>query len=260
VIILKLLVKKIFNMLGLELLSVKSYNKMLKKNQDSLSPHFLEFYKSKSLEIIENISESHSQLKQDLFILAQSNFKKNGFFVEFGATDGVKLSNTYLLERKFNWTGILAEPARCWHQNLKSNRKAIIETRCVWEKTGSIVEFNEAFESELSTVSSFSDSDLHSLSRKSIKKYNVETISLLDLLIKHNAPHIIDYLSIDTEGSELSIMKAFDFNQYKFKIITCEHNYSQTREEIYNLLINNGYVRIFEEMSDFDDWYILKNQ
>jgi hypothetical protein len=84
----------------------------------------------------------------------------------------------------------------------------------------------------------------------------VDTISLNDLLKKYNAPNIIDYISIDTEGSELDILNNFDFNSYQFRVITCEHNYSSNRDKIYNLLSNNGYKRVMSDISQFDDWYI----
>ena len=51
-----------------------------------------------------------SQIYQDIFVLYTLNWKRNGFFVEFGATNGFDLSNSYLLEKDFGWKGILCEP------------------------------------------------------------------------------------------------------------------------------------------------------
>ena len=53
----------------------------------------------------------------------------------------------------------------------------------------------------------------------------VETISLNDLLDFYNAPKLIDYISIDTEGSELDIIQNFDFKKRTINIISIEHNY-----------------------------------
>ncbi len=204
------------------------------------------------------VFESQAQLWQDLFVLHELNLKKNGFFVEFGATNGLTLSNTYMLEKQFGWTGILAEPAKCWHQDLLINRTAAIDKKCVWSKTGDVLVFNETEVAELSTINTFSSSDSHEKSRENGVTYPVETISLLDLLKKYQAPKIIDYLSIDTEGSEYEILKNFDFTEYKFKVITCEHNYSSDREKIRTLLESHGYKTKFSELSRFDDWYVLQ--
>lgn len=182
-------------------------------------------------------------------------FKKNGFFVEFGASDGVHYSNTYLLEKEFNFRGILAEPNPKQLKNIRSVRQADIEEKCVWSESGKKFKFRDC--GDLSTLEEFVDSDLHSLTRSKSKFLTVETISLTDLLKKHNAPKLIDYLSIDTEGSEYEILKAHDFNTYKFKIITVEHNYSKQREEIFELLSGFGYRRVYRDISHFDDWYIL---
>ena len=73
------------------------------------------------------VMDSQAQLWQDLFVLHELGMKRDGYFVEFGATNGVSLSNTYLLEKQFGWKGILAEPARCWHAAREKNRSAAIE-------------------------------------------------------------------------------------------------------------------------------------
>jgi len=203
------------------------------------------------------LGKSKSQLRQDLFVLTECKKKKAGYFVEFGATNGINGSNSYLLETEFSWTGILAEPARVWEKNLKANRpNASIETLCVWKDSNSSLTFNETDEPALSTVDSFSDKDLHSNLRLKGKKYSVQTISLNDLLIKHRAPKYIDYLSIDTEGSEFEILEAFNFNEFSFGIITVEHNYTPQREKIFALLTSHGYKRKYENISAFDDWYV----
>jgi FkbM family methyltransferase len=204
----------------------------------------------------EYLKKSKSQLRQDLFVLSQLNFKRNGFFVEFGATNGVDISNTHLMEKEFGWTGILAEPARCWHEALAKNRSCRIETLCVWKDSHSTLTFNEVDAAELSTIDTYSAVDGHSEARKKGTTYDVKTISLNDLLEKHKAPAQIDYLSIDTEGSEFEILSNLDFSKYSFRLITCEHNYTPMREKIFELLTNKGYVRLYENLSRVDDWYI----
>ncbi len=207
--------------------------------------------------LLRYLRRSRAQFRQDLFVLSERQFKRNGFFVELGATDGVSLSNTYLLEKGFSWRGILAEPCRAWHKRLLANRCASIETRCVWRESGSIMSFKEVEEfAELSTLSSFSSVDFHERRRQGGKTYDVETISLNDLLEGHNAPAHMDYLSIDTEGSELDILGHFDFDNYRFDIITCGHNFTSAREDLYALLTAHGYVRKYQEVSKVDDWYV----
>ena len=129
-----------------------------------------------------------SQIGQDLFVLCELQFKRNGYFVEFGATNGIDLSNSHILENKFGWRGIIAEPARVWHKALFKNRQCHIETRCVAGKSGEQVEFNETEIGELSTIKKFSDVDLHRELRQTRKVYRVETISLMDLLDQFPPP------------------------------------------------------------------------
>ena len=109
---------------------------------------------------------------------------------------------------------------------------------------------------ELSTIDSFTDVDANSNRRQHKNIYQVETISLSDVLRKYNAPKIIDYLSIDTEGTEFEILNAFDFSEYSFNVITVEHNFTSNREKIFDLLSRNGYRQVFQEISLFDDWYV----
>jgi len=117
------------------------------------------------------------------------------------------------------------------------------------------VNFTAPAAAELSTVSKYVGSDRHAGSRANGVTYDVETISLEDLLEKYRCPQSIDYLSIDTEGSEFEILSSFDFSRYDISIVSCEHNNTPNRERIYQLMLENGFARKLTSLSKWDDWY-----
>jgi len=205
-----------------------------------------------------NISNSKSQLLQDL-IVGFLFIGERGYFCEFGAADGITLSNTFFLE-KLGWDGILAEPSIRWHELLSANRQCKISHECVYPISGKQVIFNEVDEGMFSSLKEFSKSDMHAYRRINGLEYPVESISLEDLLRKYSAPRHVDFISIDTEGSEFAILEAFDFSSFTFGAIFVEHNFTENREKIFDLLTANGYIRIFSNFSRWDDWYVSRSQ
>ena len=195
-----------------------------------------------------------SQNNQDKLALEILGNEPN-YFVEFGADDGITNSNTYTLEKYYGWSGILAEPSIYSHEKLFNNRSCNIETNCVYYESGLEINFTEVGNG-LSAITKYADKDSWAQTRAGGTIYKVKTISLKDMLDKYKAPSVIGYLSIDTEGSEYDILNAYDFSRM-FKLITVEHNYTEQREKIYELLIQKGYRRIYEDVSQWDDWYVL---
>ena len=108
-----------------------------------------------------------------------------------------------------------------------------------------------------SRIASIDPRDKREHRREQFEEVSVQSISLNDLLIEAAAPAEIDYLSVDTEGSELEILGAFDFGRWEIKAITVEHNRTPLREEIRLLLTRHGYRRVWPEITRFDDWYVL---
>jgi FkbM family methyltransferase len=206
-----------------------------------------------------HLERSHSQILQDLWVLFMLKEKEAGYFVEFGACDGKLMSNTLLLERDYGWTGILAEPNQIWHSALEEHRHCIISHECVFSRTGDLIAFSATREMpELSRLTDVVPKDVHEAAgnRKGADIISVRTISLRDLLDAHGAPKEIDYLSIDTEGSEWDILSAFDFGSYRFNLISVEHaGDTEKRNAIKRLLEENGYRRWRPELSRRDDWY-----
>lgn len=207
-------------------------------------------------EVIHSLQESKAQFRQDVFALAESKFKRKGYFVEFGAADGVTGSNTYLLESEYGWSGVVAEPATRFHHDLVQNRNCVRDFRAVYSRSGEFLPFKEAKIGALSTFQFLESKDLYRRYRKQGRVYEVETVSLLDLLDEAGAPSEIDFMSLDTEGSELSILQSFDFNRYRFNAITVEHNFGHNRVALRECLEKAGYRQIHEDISGVDDWYV----
>lgn len=204
---------------------------------------------------LERLTASHSQLLQDLWVAFETGEQRGGWFVEFGALDGRTFSNTLYLEETLGWTGVLAEPARTAHPYL-ARRAAHVDHRCVWIESGARLVFNECRPVDHSTIDAFSDGDHLGESRRDGTRYEVETVSLDDLLRHWKAPQRIDYLSVDTEGSELDILSAFNFAAWDVRLVSVEHNYTPRREALHTLLTGHGFRRKFEALSRADDWYV----
>lgn len=204
-----------------------------------------------------NRDESRSQILQDLWVAYELDERRDGFFVEFGATNGLTNSNSWLLENKYRWNGILAEPNPVWHAELAKNRNVPIDHRCVSSSSGNVVSFltTDASDPELSAIATFSDGDHFASVRSEGIEIKVETVSLNQLLAEHRAPKQIDYLSIDTEGNEYDILSHFDFSRHIIDLISVEQN-RRTEPKIEALLSGHGYQRVFKEFSQWDGWYV----
>src|ERR1700722_17181041 len=161
--------------------------------------------------------------------------KDQSYFVEAGAHDGVGDSQTLALER-LGWDGICVEPSS-YFAGLKRSRKCKVDSRALWSKSGLIKEFMEVTSTELSgLIDSFQPDGWKRGTRQyTVKK--VSTISLHDLLNEHNAPQTIQFLALDTEGSEAEILSAYDPNKHLILTMEIEYNGIPTsREKLLGIL------------------------
>jgi len=239
----------------------KHLHRLMQLELEQLSNEFIMY-------VLKNCKKSYSQLYQDLFVLyITSNYLVNSksstslIFVEFGACDGALFSNTFLLE-KSNWIGVVAEPAKKWHKQLFKNRNCIISTKAVSDMSGENLLFLETKDPEFSSLYDNSEDDMFADYRKNntLKSYNVETISLNDLIFKSGIESKVTYLSIDTEGGELEILRNFDFELWSPAIITVEHNFSDMAVTINDFLLTKGYIKVLESISKFESWFIHPDQ
>jgi len=188
----------------------------------------------------------YSQYKQDYWVDKLLGAKSSGVFLDIGANDGVTISNTYFFEKNRGWKGICVEPITDVYNKLVNNRHCEAINACVSDKRGKEVFFRiDGFGEMLSGIKS----EYHESHWKRIMKdvesegdqiveYEVECLPVNDILEKFNYSDI-DFLSVDTEGSELKILQAIDFNRFHFSIICVENPYNEKGFE--NLLNANGF-------------------
>jgi FkbM family methyltransferase len=188
-----------------------------------------------------------SQFQQDKWVMKTFNFKRNGLVLEIGAFHGEILSNSVRLERELDWKAICIEPIP---RGGFEERSAIVINKAIGEN-GKHIEFVDAgeFSGACSHLSSYTEQF-----RTIRKKLVVETVSIKTILEQVNVDKSIDYLSLDTEGTELDILKTFPFSKYTVGLITVEHNYGPDRNAIRDLLIEKGFV--LAESVHVDDWYV----
>ena len=203
--------------------------------------------------------KSQSQLFQDIFVDFIFEKQEKGTFLEFGATDGFELSNSCMLEKERGWRGVLAEPDPQWHKALLRNRPdAKVVLKSIYSKSGEKMRFISSAIGVLSSLKKYASVDANSRDRlKDFQEIDVDTISLNDVFESYFNGKSIDYMSVDTEGSEFDILSSFDFVKYHPSVITVEHNYSDNQVKLDNLLTHNGYYRVFRDLTNFDAWYVL---
>jgi len=171
----------------------------------------------------------HSQAWQDEFVSNILNFKKNGYFIDIGSTDGMNQSNSYFLESEMGWNGICVELGIGYTEHYSKNRTC------------------------------------HFMNTDATK------IDYKILLKEKNYPSRIDYLSVDIDESSAEVLKILPLNDYRFSVITIEHdayrfgdNLRNKEREIlstysYSLLCSDVLVPLGCGMGPdlpFEDWWV----
>ena len=176
--------------------------------------------------------------------------KTHGHFVELGAHDGVKNSNTKALEDRLSWQGICIEPDPLNFRLLSYRRPKCIRKNVL---VGSVSGAQESFVSGGVYGGIFGGMGgatgikrlRSSPPRSSSTAVSVQTVSLTSVLEEVKAPKFIDYLSLDVEGNEVGVLVGLDFSKYKFGRITVEHNFNaDARLNVFELLTEQGYIRV----------------
>jgi FkbM family methyltransferase len=171
-------------------------------------------------------------------------------------------SNSLLLEHAFGWKGICVEPNSLFFEQLRANRSAHCFNCCLSPENGEVA-FLEAAGVYGGIADQYDPAFLDGLRRYlpmlgtkdaplPLTQKPARTIS--SVLAEAGAPPVIDYWSLDVEGAELALLKAFPFDRYQLRVLTVEHNHSPARVRIREFLEGRGFA-LARELG-IDDVYV----
>lgn len=191
-----------------------------------------------------------SQLGQDRIVDEYLHGKRNGVFVDIGAYDGVTFSNTLMLERERDWTGVCVEPVPDICAALRKNRRCICVEASIGNREERAVEFlavqSEAARTRMlsGVLSEYDPRHLVRVDDEINEFGGTKSVIRVPMRHLHAVLHEhgignVDYLSIDTEGSELLILRSTILSAIGNPCITVENNYDDPA--IDEVLRDQGY-------------------
>jgi FkbM family methyltransferase len=163
--------------------------------------------------------------------------KRNGVFIDIGAHDGVTGSNSCFFEREFDWSGLCVEPLTSAFNKLVQNRKKSININgCVYKTSGENTFVTVTGYSEMLSglEDSYDPRHFERIQREinqnggTIVKSKIICYTFNELLEKYNIKHV-DFCSIDTEGSELDILKSIDIAKFDITFFSIENNFQESK-------------------------------
>jgi len=185
-----------------------------------------------------------------------------GYYVELGANDGVRFSNTYYFERNRNWRGVLIEAAPNRYLDCVRNRggqsNAVVCAACVSFEYKA--EFVKMIYCDLMSVpcgveTDIADASAHTsvgqqflVQGERLFVFGAIARTLNSILIDASAPQMIDFMSLDVEGGELEVLKGVDHDHFRFRYLLVE---SRNVEKLRAYLGPLGY-RLVERFDDHD--------
>lgn len=199
---------------------------------------------------------SFSQIGQDLWALKASGLKRGGYFVEIGGHDPHANSNSFILERDWGWLGTIIEANPKFIQTLRGARIANIINCAIFEEDGQELKFVDA--GAVGGIIGHTQEDKHSPQRARREKeghvINVRGRTADSVFKEHEIPVKIDFLSVDTEGSELQVLNSIDFERVEIALVTVEHGGNEEKSRaVSSLMERHGFLRT---KVWFEDWFV----
>jgi FkbM family methyltransferase len=190
---------------------------------------------------------SYSQEGEDMLVAEILGHQATGFYVDIGAHHPKRYSNTYHFYLK-GWLGINADAAPGSMKEFATLRPRDINLEIGIAAEAGTLEFYMFSEPGLNTLDYKRMLEISQIpAYHLVAQVQVQTVPLAKLLDQHlPAGTKIDFLNIDVEGLDYSVLMSNNWDKYKPRLILVEHYVTDLeaalKSQIYQLLIQQGYV------------------
>lgn len=197
-----------------------------------------------------------AQHGEDAQLAARFGHKRGGYFVEVGALDGEKLSNTYYFEKELGWSGVLVEADPRQAENCRQTRSASFVANRAAVAPGAPASVTLEVADGQEEFSTLSPNRVYAgiLAERNITTHGIEvpTATLDQILVEAGTTHI-DFVTIDVEGHELDVMRGFDLARWRPTVVLIESAGGAPNVRIAVQLFRAGYARVRRIV--INDWY-----
>lgn len=200
----------------------------------------------------------YSQKGEDETLLKWFNELCGGTYIEMGALDGLKFSNTYVFNRMFDWRGVLIELSPVSYKQLVKNRPNEIATVnaavCSNQKTIHWYQASAAATSGIWEFTAASYRERWWANARLEDTTPIECVPLQDILTRHAPNHaFFDIFSLDVEGAEFEVLQSLDFDKVGFGMIVVESDKFNPNKNlaVSTLLETSGY-RMVQRLKNND--------
>ena len=173
-----------------------------------------------------------------------------GFYVDIGTNDPVILNNTHYFHRR-GWKGINIEPnLKCFNKIL-SKRPRDISLNIGLGESDSILDYYLFYPDLVSTFSKheYTENIKNGYTFIGVVKIPVKRLEdVLDEYIPENQE--IDFMSMDAEGYDLSILENMNIGKYRPQFVCVEDSKDDASSKIGRFMIDNGYKKVFSNISN----------
>jgi FkbM family methyltransferase len=199
----------------------------------------------------------YSQNDEETLIRAFFRDRKDGFFLDVGASDYEKDSTTYYLEKHLGWRGIAIDALEQFRPDYERFRPATrFFAYFVTNHGGFPTDFHVyTRDTRISSGSLAHLRDLPRIKDRYIKTKRVPTITL-DHLLAAQQIEKINFVSLDIEGSEPEALEGFDIDRYRPDLL-CVETQPYTIDRLHAYFTSHGYVRIeqYRQADSVNEYY-----